>query len=83
MEQVEPLMDIIALLSDMGSDQHVPKNVRVRMQNLIGVLQSSKEHSVKVHEAMNSLDAISNDINLDSYTRTQLFSVISMLEKMH
>jgi uncharacterized protein (UPF0147 family) len=82
MEQVEQLVDVIAVLSDMGSDQNVPKNVRSQMQALVGVLQSAKEHSVKVHDAMDMLDSVSSDINLDSYTRTQIFALIGMLEKM-
>jgi uncharacterized protein (UPF0147 family) len=82
MEQIEQMVDIIAVLSDMGQDQNVPKNVRSQMQHLVGILQSQKEHSVKVHDAMNTLDVASNDINLDSYTRTQIFSIVSMLEKM-
>ncbi len=82
MEQIEQLVDVIAVLSDMGADQNVPKNVRVQMQSLVTVLQSPTEHSVKVHEAMSMLDSVSSDINLDSFTRTQIFSLVSMLEKM-
>ncbi len=82
MEQVDQLVDVVAVLSDMGADQNVPKNVRAQMQSLVVVLQSAKEHPVKVHDAMNMLDRVSSDINLDSYTRTQIFSLIGMLEKM-
>ena len=82
MEQVDQLVDVVAVLSDMGADQNVPKNVRTQMQSLVAVLQSAKEHSVKVHDAMNMLDRVSTDINLESYTRTQIFSLIGTLEKM-
>jgi len=81
-QQVEQFIDVIAVLSEMVADNNVPKNVRLAMNDLVSVLNSGDEQSIKVHEALNILDTISNDINLDSYSRTQMFSIISILENM-
>ncbi|HIH05241.1 TPA: hypothetical protein HA281_02570 [Candidatus Woesearchaeota archaeon] len=81
-EQLNPLADVITVLGDIASDQNVPRNVRARMQGLLSRMQSPAEQSVKVHDAHNALDEVSGDINLDPFTRTQVYSAISMLEKL-
>ena len=81
-EQLNPLADVITVLGDIASDQNVPRNVRARMQGLLSRMQSPAVQSVKVHDAHNALDEVSGDINLDPFTRTQVYSAISMLEKL-
>lgn len=81
-EQLNPLVDVITVLGDIANDQNVPRNVRAKMHGLHIKLQSSAEQSVKVHDALNALDEASGDINLDPFTRTQVYSAISMLEKL-
>ncbi len=82
-EQLDPLVDIIAVLSELSADQNVPRNVRTKLVDVQNRLQSATESSVKIHDAVNILDELSGDINLDAYTRTQVYSLISMLEKFH
>ncbi len=81
-EHLDPLADAIFLIGEIASDQNVPRNVRAKMQDIHAKLQSNAEHSVKVHDAANVLDEVSTDVNLDPFTRTQVYSVISMLEKL-
>ena len=80
--QLTELTDAIAQLSELSSDSSVPRNVRSKLQEMISVLQSTQENSIKIHEALNVLDDLSNDLNLDSFTRTQLYSIIGNLEKL-
>ena len=81
-EQVDPLTDILTVIGEISTDQNVPRNVRAKMQDIQNKLNSSTEQSVKIHDAMGTLDDISGDVNLDPFTRTQVYSIISMLEKL-
>src|SRR3989338_8086517 len=48
-------------------------------------LQSKKEKiemPIKVNKALNGLGELSNDVNLQAYTRTQIWDIMSSLEKI-
>ena len=80
--ELNPLADINAVLEDISHDQNVPRNVRTKMQDLRAKMQSGAEQSIKVHDALNAIDEVSGDSNIDPFTRTQVYSIISMLEKL-
>ena len=44
---------------------------------------SSSEISIKISKALNDLDEIADDVNLQPYTRTQIWNVVSILEKIN
>lgn len=74
---------IIAAISELQDDNTVPKNVKERVHAVIETLKDEKlEVSIKVNKALQLLDSLSEDSNLQSYTRTQLWNVVSMLEKV-
>lgn len=81
-QKMEGITPIVSLLSELMDDSNVPKNVRASFADILNILDSNDDSSVKVHEALNILDSISNDVNLESFTRTQVWSVVSMLEKL-
>ncbi len=64
----------------MLEDNTVPKNVRARIDKTILLLQKDEEQKIKVSRAMHELEEISNDTNMQSDTRTQIFNIISVLE---
>jgi len=79
---MDDITPIVSLLSELVEDSNVPRNVRANFEEILSILGSSDDDSsVKVHEALNILDGISSDVNIESYTRTQVWSVVSMLEK--
>ncbi|HLD86446.1 MAG TPA: UPF0147 family protein [Candidatus Nanoarchaeia archaeon] len=81
-EQLDALTDIISVLNEISLDSNVPRNVRAKMGEIQAMLNSAREDSVKLHDAMHALDEVSTDANLDSFSRTQVYSLISMLEKL-
>jgi uncharacterized protein len=81
MEQVSLIESVIAALSDLHSDSSVPRNVRTKIDFMIATLKQDSELSIKVNRCLSELDEISSDVNLQSYTRTQLWNVMSILEK--
>lgn len=78
----EQLKDIINMLEEIQNDNTVPKNVKVKIQESVDALNEEKELSLKVDKALHVLDELSNDTNMQPYTRTQLWNVVSMLEML-
>ena len=75
-ESIEPL------LNDLKEDTTVPKNVRLKIERVIGILNGRTDVTIKASKALNELEEIADDVNLQSYTRAQLWNVISALEKI-
>ncbi len=70
------------VLAELKDDSTVPKNVRLKIEKVIEVLKSNMEMSIKVSKVLNELEEIADDVNLQSYTRTQVWDIISTLEKI-
>ena len=64
----------------MLEDNPMPKNIRAKIDKTIELLQKDEEHKTKISKAMHELEDISNDTNMQSDTRTQIFNIISVLE---
>ena len=75
-ESIEPL------LNELKEDAAVPKNVKLKIDKVIGILKKNSETTIKVSKALNELEEVADDVNLESYTRTQVWNVISALEKI-
>lgn len=69
-------------LKELSGDRTVPKNVRSEADKAIGILEGGTEVNIKKASVMQILDEISNDPNLPQYTRTQIWGIVSMLEKV-
>lgn len=77
----ESLKDIISLLSQIEEDFTVPKNVRVKVKNAYVCLNDCIESvDVRINKSLQELDDISDDPNVPSYVRTQIWNAVSMLE---
>ena len=75
-ESIEPL------LNELKEDAAVPKNVKLKIEKVIGILKKNSEVTIKVSKALNELEEVADDVNLESYTRAQIWNVISALEKI-
>jgi len=74
--------NVVATLCELKEDITVPKNVRLKVEKVMGLLNEETEIDIKVSKALNELEEIADDVNLQSYTRAQVWSVISTLEKI-
>ena len=81
-EQIIQLDAVVSSLSEVKEDATVPRNVRAKIEYVVNTLKEDTELPIKVNKALNELDQISNDVNLQSYTRTQIWNIMSMLEKL-
>ena len=81
-EQISEVSAVINRLNEIYSDSAVPRNVRVRIESIVYTLKNELELSTKVNKSLNELDEIASDVNLQAYTRTQVWNVMSLLEKL-
>lgn len=78
-EDIEP---IIESMEEFITDNSVPKNVKLKIQAIIDELKSEADISIKINKALTSLEEISDDSNLQSFNRTQIWNLISLLESV-
>lgn len=79
---MDELKGIIDFLKELDEDSTVPRNVRVRIELILNILEGEGETNMKINRAIDELDEVCNDGNLQVYTRTQLWNVVSMLENI-
>ena len=79
----ELTQEAIEALNELEADINIPKNIKTKLQEIIDILEEDTELSIKISKELNELDEISNDANLEPFTRTQIWNIVSMLEKVN
>ncbi len=83
MTEQDAIIDILESLEDIRDDSTVPKNVRSKIDEMISTLKDEgAEISLRVDKVQQELEDISSDSNLQAFTRTQLWNVVSLLETL-
>lgn len=78
-KEINPLIEI---LEELKVDSSVPRNVKEKIGNTIAALKEKNDIKLRINKAWHELDEIANDVNLQPYTRTQIWNVVSLLEKL-
>ena len=76
MEQAE----LVSMLDQIIKDRGVPRNIRETLEESIQILNGNESMSEKVSYIISLLDDASTDTNLSSYTRINIWNLISTLE---
>ncbi|MBS3142167.1 UPF0147 family protein [Candidatus Woesearchaeota archaeon] len=82
MAKIEDVNHILEQLRELSEDPAVPRNVRTKLTDTIKFLENSDEISVRANKALSELDSLADDNNMDAYTRTQIYNIVSLLEKL-
>ena len=79
----ESMRDAIETLSQIASNNATPKTIKKSITDFISDLKSD-EHSLSVRaaNAISLLDEVTQDPNMPSYVRTQLWQAVSKLESI-
>jgi len=77
---MDQLVMVISALRELEQDNQVPKNVKAKITSTIQTLEQDAEMSIKVSRALQELEQLSEDNNMQAYTRTQIFNIVSLLE---
>jgi uncharacterized protein (UPF0147 family) len=77
---MQELSNVIELLQEVIGDVTVSKNIRLTCDSCIQILNDNgSEVSVKCDRAIQALN-ITDDPNINMYTKTLIWQVISLLE---
>ena len=71
------------LLDEVNDDRTVPRNIRNMVIEAKSSLNGKQEIAVRINSAISILDEVANDSNIPTYTRTQIWNIVSMLEVMN
>jgi uncharacterized protein (UPF0147 family) len=74
------IINVTEALNELKEDSTVPKNIKIKIDTMISLLQEKIEDSIKVSRVMHEIEEITEDANIQPYTRTQIFNVVSLLE---
>jgi len=72
--------DISSMLETLINDTSIPKNIRKALSEAKMRLDSNDEKGTKVSAAIYLIESISDDINMPSHARTQIWAIMSALE---
>jgi len=78
----EQLQVVIDSLEELRHDNTVPKNIKQKIDDIIAALKNGEELSIMVNRTLNDLDEISDNNNIQPYTRTQIWNIVSLLESV-
>ena len=74
------LGQITEMLDNLVNDNSVPKNIRKALADAEQRLEGDEDNNVKVSAAIYLIESITEDINMPSHARTQIWAIISALE---
>jgi uncharacterized protein (UPF0147 family) len=79
----QKINEILKALKDLSEDDSVPKNIAKKVKSTIDILhKEDEEMGIRVHRALNELDDLADDVNVQPYTRTQIWNIVSALESI-
>ncbi len=71
---------VLERMQEVASDRSVPRNIRTVVDQAIEKARKKEQGGINYSTAIYLLDDISNDINMPSHARTDIWEIISMLE---
>lgn len=73
---------ISAAESILEEEDLLSKRIIEGLKSLIATLKNSEDISLDKHKCLNQIELLSNNENIDSYLRTQLWDVTALLERL-
>jgi len=76
----QQLFNIITGLEELYEDSMTPKNVKIKIEEIVTLLKNNSDSPLVINRTLDELDQLTSDYNLDSFTRTQIFNIMSLME---
>ncbi len=74
--------EVANLLEEIIQDRGVPRNIKNSISESLNILNGTASNEEKIASVISILDEASNDPNLSMYTRTHIWSIVSVLESL-
>ncbi len=79
----EALEEIHFIITELKQDRSVPKNVVAKLENMERIFEDNEEDIyIKVDRALQMVEEIMEDANLQPFVRTKLWNICSLLESI-
>lgn len=79
----DDLGPVLEAMTELQDDTTVPKNIKIKLQGISAMLKEEKaDKRMVINKVLDQLAELSDDVNLQAYTRTQLWNIVSMLESL-
>lgn len=78
----EKIAELIGFLAQIEEDVSLPRNIKEKIHNAINALNENKEFKIKANKALRELDEISDNPNVPSDIRPQIWNAVSLLESI-
>lgn len=72
--------EAIHVLDELQADKSIPKNIKSTLNEAKTELESKEENAIKADSAIQIIDSITNDTNLSTYVRTEIWRIVSIIE---
>ncbi len=79
---MEKLKQIVSSIELLLEDNTIPRNIKKALLDAKERLKGGDELNIKVSSAVYSLNSISEDINMPSHARMQIWTIMSDLESL-
>lgn len=83
MDEKSKISEVIGILEEIKEDSSVPKNIKLKIDDIVIALNSDLDLPIRINKALNILDEISDEMNLEAYTRTLVWNVVTILEGLN
>ena len=75
------LTGVIDGLSQIEKEESIPKNVKIKIKSAMESLNDKERVlSLRISKSLQDLEDASDDPNLPDYIRSQIWSIVSLLE---
>ena len=74
------LTEVNDLLDNLSNDTSISRSIRTVLIEIKENFQDEDDISIKIDSALQKVEDLSLDPNLNSYTRTQIWNLSSLLE---
>ncbi len=82
-ELSKEVQEVVECIEEIQSDTTMPKNVKERLSFVIETLNSNDEdQTIRISKALDKIEEIVDDANLQPYTRTQIWNIATLLETL-
>ena len=71
---------VLERMREVINDRSIPRNIRIIVEQATEKAGKKEQGGINYSTAIYMLDDISNDINMPSHARTDIWEIISMLE---
>ncbi len=76
--------EVIETIREVLDDPTLQKNIKQKLDAVIRELSTADKGNIKlkVDKCVNDLEEVTNDANVQSFVRTQVWGIVSMLESL-